>query len=163
MNRQSLIVLVVIVIIVIIAAWFVWQKYSSSSPASLSQNSTPTPTRNANITNVQGVQVEVLKEGNGAAAQNGDGVTVNYVGTLQNGTKFDSSIDRGQPFSFTLGSGQVIRGWDIGVLGMKIGEERKLTIPPNLAYGANGAGNVIPPNATLIFDVTMLDINSQGK
>ncbi len=108
--------------------------------------------------NKQGVQIEILKEGAGAVAKNGDIVSVHYVGTLENGTKFDSSVDRGVPFEFTLGAGQVIPGWEIGVEGMKVGEKRKLTIPSLLAYGERGAGNVIPPNATLIFEVELLGI-----
>lgn len=96
----------------------------------------------------------------------GDTLTVNYVGTLENGTKFDSSIDRGTPFKFIVGIGQVIRGWDEGMLGMKIGEKKHLVIPGEKAYGANGipdgkGGFVIPPNATLIFDVEMLGIESK--
>lgn len=102
--------------------------------------------------------IEVLEEGNGAEAVNGKTVTVDYVGTLTDGTTFDSSIDRGQPFSFTLGVGEVIAGWDQGVAGMKIGEKRRLTIPPDLAYGDRGAGGVIPPGATLIFEVKLLGV-----
>ncbi|MDO8663264.1 MAG: FKBP-type peptidyl-prolyl cis-trans isomerase [Candidatus Wildermuthbacteria bacterium] len=102
--------------------------------------------------------VETLKQGTGSAAKNGDKITVNYTGTLEDGTQFDSSIGRG-PFSFTLGVGQVIKGWDAGVLGMKIGEKRKLTIPSDMAYGAAGAGGLIPPNAVLIFEVELLGIN----
>ncbi|MDP3004005.1 MAG: FKBP-type peptidyl-prolyl cis-trans isomerase, partial [Candidatus Azambacteria bacterium] len=85
-------------------------------------------------------------------------VSVHYVGVLENGTKFDSSVDRGTPFEFSLGVGQVIPGWDIGVEGMKVGEARRLTIPSELAYGSSGAGNAIPPNATLIFEVQLLGI-----
>ena len=105
------------------------------------------------------LKIEVLQEGTGEEAKNGDNVSVHYVGTLEDGTKFDSSIDRGTPFDFLLGSGQVIKGWDLGVLGMKIGEKRKLTIPSDLAYGDNGIPNVIPPKTTLIFEVELLDIN----
>jgi len=108
--------------------------------------------------NKQGVEIEILKEGAGAVAKNGDIVSVHYTGTLENGTKFDSSVDRGVPFEFTLGAGQVIPGWDIGVEGMKVGEKRKLTIPSLLAYGERGAGGVIPPNAALIFEVELLGI-----
>jgi FKBP-type peptidyl-prolyl cis-trans isomerase len=96
--------------------------------------------------------------GKGVAAKAGDKVTVNYTGWLTDGTKFDSSIGKA-PFPFTLGAGQVIPGWDQGVAGMKVGGKRKLTIPPDLAYGSQGAGGVIPPNATLVFEVELLSIN----
>jgi FKBP-type peptidyl-prolyl cis-trans isomerase len=102
--------------------------------------------------------VTTLTQGKGTAAASGDKVRVHYVGTLQNGTKFDSSRDRDKPFDFTLGKGQVIKGWDQGVLGMKVGEKRKLVIPPSLAYGAAGRPS-IPPNSTLTFEVELLAIN----
>jgi FKBP-type peptidyl-prolyl cis-trans isomerase len=96
--------------------------------------------------------------GSGPVPQAGRTVTVHYTGWLTNGTKFDSSKDRGQPFTFPLGGGRVIKGWDEGVQGMKVGGVRKLTIPANLGYGAQGAGGVIPPNATLVFEVELLDV-----
>lgn len=102
---------------------------------------------------------EIQREGSGKTAKTGDKLTVDYLGLLQNGTKFDSSWDRGVPFTFTLGAEQVIKGWDLGVLGMKVGERRKLTIPSELAYGSVGAGNgLIPPDATLIFEIELLKI-----
>jgi FKBP-type peptidyl-prolyl cis-trans isomerase len=97
--------------------------------------------------------------GEGPSAKSGDRVTVHYTGWLLDGTKFDSSKDKNQPFSFSLGAGEVIPGWDQGVAGMKVGGKRKLTIPPDLGYGDHGAGGVIPPNATLKFEVELLKIN----
>jgi FKBP-type peptidyl-prolyl cis-trans isomerase FkpA len=106
-----------------------------------------------------GLKYEDLIEGDGAQAAAGQRVSVHYTGWLLDGDKFDSSLDRGQPFEFSLGSGMVIRGWDEGVVGMKVGGKRRLTIPPQLGYGARGAGGVIPPNATLVFDVELIDIS----
>ena len=106
----------------------------------------------------QGLQIEKLVEGSGRSPQAGQRVQVHYTGWLQNGEKFDSSVDRGQPFEFVLGRGQVIRGWDQGVAQLKIGDKARLTIPPELGYGARGAGGVIPPNATLIFDVELMGV-----
>jgi FKBP-type peptidyl-prolyl cis-trans isomerase len=105
-----------------------------------------------------GLITEDIVIGDGAEARAGQKVTVHYRGTLTNGTKFDASYDRGQPFTFNLGAGEVIKGWDQGVAGMKVGGKRKLTIPPALGYGARGAGGVIPPNATLIFEVELLKV-----
>ncbi len=103
--------------------------------------------------------IEDIQVGTGTEAVAGKRVTVHYRGTLTNGTQFDASYDRMQPFTFSLGAGQVIRGWDQGVAGMKIGGKRKLTIPPELGYGARGAGGVIPPNATLVFEVELLEVD----
>ena len=107
---------------------------------------------------MQDLLIEVLEVGSGElAAQKGHTVRVHYVGTLENGTKFDSSLDRGEPFEFPLGAGYVIPGWDLGVQGMRVGEKRKLTIPPHLGYGENGVGP-IPGNSTLVFEVELVEV-----
>lgn len=111
------------------------------------------------VTTPSGLKYEVLASGNGRAAQNGDTAVVHYTGWLEDGTKFDSSVDRGRPFEFVVGQGKVIQGWDEAVASMKVGDKWKLTIPSELAYGSRGTGGgLIPPNATLIFDVELLDL-----
>ena len=114
---------------------------------------------NETVTTPSGLQYVDEKVGDGAAPQKGKRVSVHYTGTLTDGKKFDSSRDRGQPFKFVIGVGQVIAGWDEGVLSMKVGGKRKLIIPANLGYGARGAGGVIPPNAELHFDVELLGVD----
>ncbi len=113
---------------------------------------------NQEVTTPSGLKYVDQVVGTGEAAAAGQNVSVHYTGWLENGKKFDSSVDRGQPFSFPLGAGRVIKGWDEGVQGMKVGGKRKLTIPSDLGYGSRGAGGVIPPNATLIFDVELLGV-----
>jgi FKBP-type peptidyl-prolyl cis-trans isomerase FkpA len=112
----------------------------------------------ANIKTASGLEYDDITEGAGAVASAGQYVKVHYTGWLTDGKKFDSSKDRNDPFEFSLGGGQVIKGWDEGVQGMKVGGTRKLTIPPHLGYGARGAGGVIPPNATLVFEVELLGV-----
>lgn len=109
-------------------------------------------------TSASGLQYQDLVVGTGATVKAGDTVSVHYTGWLEDGTKFDSSLDRNEPFDFTVGAGMVIKGWDEGLVGMKVGGKRKLVIPANLAYGDAGAGGVIPPNATLVFEVELLAI-----
>ena len=110
------------------------------------------------VTTASGLKYVDVVVGKGAAPTASKAVKVHYTGTLENGKKFDSSVDRNEPFSFTIGVGQVIKGWDEGVMTMKVGGKRKLIIPANLGYGARGAGSAIPPNATLLFDVELLDV-----
>jgi len=108
---------------------------------------------------VSELKIEDMKVGSGKEAVSGQTVTVHYTGWLTDGKKFDSSLDRNSPFKFRLGAHQVITGWDKGVAGMKVGGKRKLTIPPDMAYGQSGAGRVIPPNSTLVFEVELLDVS----
>jgi len=110
------------------------------------------------VTTASGLKYTDVKVGSGASPVKGKQVKVHYTGTLENGKKFDSSVDRKEPFTFVIGVGQVIAGWDEGVMGMKVGGKRKLIIPSKLGYGARGAGPDIPPNATLLFDVELLDV-----
>ena len=110
------------------------------------------------VTTESGLKYKELQAGTGATPKKGETVVVHYTGTLEDGTKFDSSRDRNQPFKFKLGEGQVIKGWDEGISTMKVGGRRQLIIPPELGYGARGAGGVIPPNSTLLFDVELLKI-----
>jgi peptidylprolyl isomerase len=111
------------------------------------------------VTTASGLKYTDVKVGSGASPVKGKQVKVHYTGTLENGKKFDSSVDRNEPFTFVIGVGQVIAGWDEGVMSMKVGGKRKLIIPSKLGYGAAGAGGVIPPNATLLFDVELLDVS----
>jgi peptidylprolyl isomerase len=129
--------------------------------AALAQTNTAGPTKvtGTGNTTASGLTYWDIQVGTGATAVNGKPVRVHYTGWLTNGNKFDSSVDRNQPFVFNLGAGEVIRGWDQGVAGMKVGGKRQLKIPPALGYGARGAGGVIPPNATLIFDVELLGVS----
>ena len=127
--------------------------FCSLSPT-LSRGATMSDTTNT----PSGLKYEDIKKGVGDEATTGKTVSVHYTGWLTNGTKFDSSKDRGKPFDFPLGGGRVIKGWDEGVQGMKVGGVRKLTIPPSLGYGSRGAGGVIPPDATLVFEVELLKV-----
>ncbi len=139
---KTLIIILIILIIVIVGAWLI---YKNPQPAT--------------SYDIQGMKIETLEEGTGEGAKVGDNIEVNYTGTLLDGTKFDSSLNPGRtPFQYTLGQNMVIQGWELGILGMKVGEKRRLTIPPELAYGPAGRPPVILPNATLIFEIDLLDI-----
>jgi FKBP-type peptidyl-prolyl cis-trans isomerase len=127
--------------------------------AAHADTSAPAKTKGKPVTTPSGLKYWDLKKGSGAVAKAGDSVQVHYTGWLTEGKKFDSSVDRGSPFVFKLGAGMVIKGWDEGVAGMKVGGKRQLHIPAELGYGARGAGDAIPPNAELIFDVELLGIN----
>lgn len=131
---------------------------SPTTPQVKTPTVAPASTSNAPQTTASGLIIETLAAGSGPAAKSGDNVSVHYTGWLTNGTKFDSSRDRNEPFNFRLGAGQVIPGWDEGVAGMQPGGKRRLTVPAQLAYGSRGAGGVIPPNAVLIFEVELLAI-----
>jgi FKBP-type peptidyl-prolyl cis-trans isomerase len=137
-----------IVALVLVGTYFLLSKQPDSQK---NLSITPTPS-------MEKLKIEDIIVGTGKEAKSGDTVVMNYLGTLIDGTKFDSSYDRKQTFETQIGVGQVIKGWDEGVPGMKVGGKRKLTIPPELAYGSQGAGNVIPPNATLIFEVELVDV-----
>ena len=148
-RNTRIAIIVILVVVVALGAFFFIQKRN--------QNKVVTGGGNM-ITTQSGLQYQDLVVGAGAEAVAGKSVTVHYTGTLQDGSQFDSSLDRNQPFSFILGAGQVIPGWDEGVAGMKVGGKRKLVIPPGLAYGAQGYPPVIPANATLTFDVELLEV-----
>lgn len=130
----------------------------ANNEAAAAKADSQTTTEEDLLTTDSGLQYVIQVEGSGEAPENGDLVKVHYTGTLEDGTKFDSSYDRGQPFEFALGRGQVIKGWDEGIALLKVGGKARLVIPPELGYGERGAGGVIPPNATLIFEVELLEI-----
>jgi len=150
LRNQRITIAVVAVLIIAAIAFFVIQGITGKEQ--------PVEVSTDLITTASGLQYQDLVVGDGKEAMVGDNVSVHYTGWLEDGTKFDSSLDRGNPFEFTLGMGQVIQGWDEGVAGMKVGGKRKLVIPPDLGYGPTGAGGVIPPNATLIFEVELIEI-----
>lgn len=152
--RKQTALIIVILLIIAFVIFLLMKPRDSMAP----NNEENTEQNYSQIQNMDQVKIEVLQEGTGEVSKTGDTLTVNYTGTLTDGTQFDSSIGRA-PFSFTLGQNRVIQGWEIGMLNMKVGEKRRLTIPSSLGYGASGAGGVIPPNATLIFEVELLEIN----
>ncbi len=164
---------VVVIMLVAIAGWFFVQKMNGTSDNDLSsivsnESPTPTPSASPKMENEQsgnwvklpgGLEYQDVTVGTGREAKDGNVVSANYTGTLADGKKFDSSYDRGQPFSFILGGGMVIKGWDLGLVGMKVGGKRKLIIPPALGYGNKEVGNgVIPANSTLMFDIELVDV-----
>ena len=155
MSKVEIIILIIFLGLVSGFFWFLFNVDSSTGTASVSnyikteeKKEEPKPE----------LKIETMEQGQGQEVKSGNVISVHYTGYLENGTKFDSSVDRGTPFEFQIGMGQVIKGWEQGLIGMKVGEKRKLIIPPELGYGSTGAGGVIPPNATLIFDVELLEI-----
>jgi len=167
MNKKYLFATIFLIVLVLAGAIFVFAKSNStnnqvfptSTPsATIIPAETPQASPSATVNKMDELKVEDEVAGTGAEAVAGKSVTVNYTGTLTDGTKFDSSLDHGQPFVFNLGAGQVIQGWDEGVVGMKVGGKRKLTIPPSLGYGSAGIPGAIPGNATLIFDIELLKV-----
>ena len=148
-------VIVVIVIAIVLGLYFILANPMPKN--TLPGDNTTAGTNSGGNPMAKGLKVEILQQGVGEAAKAGDTVTVNYVGMLTNGTKFDSSIDRNSPFTFPIGKDRVIKGFDNGVLGMKLGEKRRLTIPPELGYGS-AKMTLIPPNSTLVYDIEMLKI-----
>ena len=155
---SKIVILVIVVIVIILIALGAYVMLTGSNGSLSNDQGTPENTTAGKTYDVQGMKVEIIKEGTGVGAKNGDNVTVHYVGTLADGKRFDSSVDRNAPFTFMLGNGRVIKGWDLGVVGMRVGEKRKLVIPPDLAYGAAGF-LTIPASATLTFEVELLKIN----
>lgn len=169
---KSLIITIAAIIIVFIVILFMKKQSNTETGLDTTPTTTPRPTINISANPVQttqqtsgsvmtlagGLKIQDIVVGIGEEAKNSKTLSMHYVGTLENGTKFDSSLDRGQPFSFVIGAGEVIEGWEKGVLGMKVGGKRRLIIPPALGYGSTGAGNLIPPNATLIFEVELLAV-----
>lgn len=152
MNKSTLIALLIALIALITGLYFVFG--FSASPIKPDSNSETQSTQGA-----EKLKIEDIKVGSGSAqVKSGDTISIHYKGILTDGTQFDSSYDRGEPFQTQIGVGQVIRGWDEGVIGMKVGGKRKLTIPPDMGYGAAGQGS-IPPNSTLIFEVELMGIN----
>jgi FKBP-type peptidyl-prolyl cis-trans isomerase len=159
LNRQKLVLLLIISTILGFASGCGKpEKSSTANQPSAPSPSSPTKVDGQPTTTASGLQYWDIVVGTGATAVPGKPVSVHYTGWLTNGQKFDSSLDRGKPFVFPLGEGQVIKGWDEGVAGMKAGGKRQLRIPPALGYGDSGAGGVIPPKATLIFDVELLEV-----
>jgi len=160
---KKIIFVFAIIIVIVLIGFLTWELDFKKNPAPQTESQETNMDNNPIIDSlsndlVDGLQMEVLQEGEGNEAKVGDTVAVHYTGYLENGEVFDSNIANDQPFSFTLGAGRVIKGWDLGVLGMKVGEKRKLTIAPELAYGEQGAPGAIPPNSTLIFEVELLAI-----
>ncbi|RJP46077.1 MAG: FKBP-type peptidyl-prolyl cis-trans isomerase [Armatimonadetes bacterium] len=164
MTKKEALMLFVLVIIVIVGSYFILINFNTTTNEEVinldefkSVNST-SATDSATTTPSTSLAIEDLKIGEGREVKSGDQIVVHYLGTLQNGEKFDSSYDRGTPFETQIGVGRVIKGWDQGMIGMKEGGKRRLTIPSDLGYGSSGAGDKIPPDAILVFEVELLEV-----
>lgn len=166
---KSVYIFTILLIFVSIAVWFVVQKTKEVNEVTETPTPTavptlsPTPEDSASkpIKYSNGLVVQDVVIGSGKTAESGDTLNAHYVGALENGTVFDNSYDRGQPLQFVLGSGQLIQGWELGLVGMKEGGKRRLIIPPELGYGARGAGKAIPPNATLLFEIELVSVQKK--
>jgi FKBP-type peptidyl-prolyl cis-trans isomerase FkpA len=156
-RRNLILIMAIPAILVIIGGGYLINRFIYQ-PEDALQGPPPIDSSIQTVTTASGLQYQDIVVGNGAEAQPGVTVSVHYTGWLTDGTKFDSSVDRNKPFEFPLGAGKVIRGWDEGITGMKVGGQRRLTIPPELGYGEEGFPPVIPTNAILIFDVELLDV-----
>ena len=168
------IILAIIILVVVVGGFYLLSKMAnddavnginldgetaeSDNSTDAQGESTANPEEQPNFVVGDKLRAEIMQEGTGEEAKSGDKISVHYVGVLEDRTKFDSSLDRGEPFVFNLGAGQVIQGWDLGVVGMKVGEIRRLYIPSEFGYGEQGAGNLILPNSNLVFDVELLGI-----
>jgi peptidylprolyl isomerase len=163
MKKNELITLGVGIVIIVFLAWIggafsLFSTHTNSTTVMSKQGTSLPEVIGKNVSNDPKIQIIEVQQGSGAVSKNGSKVAVNYTGMLEDGTKFDSSYTRGTPIEFTLGAGEVIKGWDVGIAGMKIGGKRRLIINPEYAYGSAGAGGVIPPNATLVFDVELVGV-----
>jgi len=169
MNTKNVFAFTLIIIFFSIAAFIFYKKGSNNiqeanvglNPQTTSTPAPATATENTMITMDNGLKIQDLKVGTGSEAKAGDTISVNYVGALENGTVFDASANHGGPATFQIGVGQLIKGWDIGIPGMKVGGKRKLVVPPSLGYGSQNVGNgLIPPNSTLTFEVELLAVQA---
>jgi len=161
---KSIFIFAILTVFVAIMVWFIVQKTKEVDKATqipsplVSTTPVSTPEAGEPVRYDNGLVVQDAVIGSGQAAENGDTLSAHYVGMLENGSVFDNSYNRGQPIQFVLGSGQLIQGWELGLIGMKEGGKRKLIIPPALGYGSQGAGGVIPPNATLLFEIELVSV-----
>ena len=156
MPKQAIVVLIIGIVLLGIASFFIFRIPDTMQPLRQPEPIKDTTTDSTDV-KVKGLKTEDIQVGTGKEVKSGDTVVIHYLGTLTDGTKFDSSYDRGKPFETQIGTGQVIKGWDLGVVDMKVGGKRRLTIPPEFGYGNQAVGS-IPANSTLIFEVELVDV-----